>query len=156
MKNHETKDQPNRIDLSQLSAETKIETASLKEHQQAQLDFLSAKTNLLSALNQRLEENDCGPLRSLHYRALLEYMAAVENKPIRSRYSQRPALHLEAGDSFDLGVYDKFKIFSLEAETKHVELLSAVIASRNALADVFKRLSKEDQKSLLPATQSYD
>ena len=128
-----------------------FEVASLKEHDRAKLSFIEAKANLLTVLNNRLQEAGCGPLYSLHYQHLLRYVADVEAYQ-QNPHQSSPMLHLECDRTeYYKTLYD-FRVYGLGMGLIHSELAPAVLQSRKTLVEVFERLSEEDRKSLLPQT----
>ena len=128
-----------------------FEVASLKEHDRAKLSFIEAKANLLTVLNNRLQEAGCGPLYSLHYQRLLHYVADVEAYQ-KHPYRSSPMLHLECDRTVRYQHLSDFRAYAPGMDLIHSELAPEVLQSRKTLVEVFERLSEEDQKSLLPQT----
>ena len=138
-------------DLHQSATEVDVgfERATLKEHHLAKLTFVENKNKLLNALNQRLQENECGALYSLHYRNLLSYVTAIKDTT-RKPYQFHPRLDLVCQKTERAKNLPEFGVNSPGMDLIHSKLAPEVILSRNNLVDVFERLSDKDQQSLAP------
>ena len=106
-----------------------FEVASLKEHDRAKLSFIEAKANLLTVLNNRLQEAGCGPLYSLHYQRLLHYVADVEAYQ-KHPYRSSPMLHLECDRTVRYQHLSDFRAYAPGMDLIHSELAPEVLQSR--------------------------